>query len=259
LRSLARLTPAARGTPAAAGARPAPGRSPFSVFKGTGAVRRIALFGGTFDPIHAGHLAVARAAERRFGLHQIYFIPTGRPPHKQRAGMAPFADRYAMVALSCADHPRFSTSLVEAGADRSGRDVCYSVDTVRYFRQKFRGKNVHLYFLLGADSFLQFPTWKDYLKLLGLCDFIVASRPGFRVDALRRVIPSSLIPPRAPIRHSAGLRAIQLRHTTVYLLDTVASEVSATQVRGKIAAGESIRGLVPPRVEEYITKQALYR
>ena len=154
--------------------------------------RRIALFGGTFDPIHIGHLAVARAAERRFHLDEIHFIPTGRPPHKHRRGMASYADRYAMVAIACADHPRFVASLAESGADHSGREIFYSVDTVRHFKQKFHGAGAHLYFLMGADSFLHIPNWKDYETLLGLCDFIVASRPGFNVDALRLVIPPEL-------------------------------------------------------------------
>jgi len=151
--------------------------------------RRIALFGGTFDPIHVGHLAVARAAERRFHLDEIHFIPTGRPPHKNRSGMASYADRYAMVALACADHPRFLPSLAESGTGHAGREIFYSVDTVRHFKQKYHGGGVHLYFLVGADSFLHIPTWKDYETLLGLCDFIVASRPGFKTDALRLVIP----------------------------------------------------------------------
>ena len=155
--------------------------------------RRIALFGGTFDPIHIGHVAVARAAERRFHLDEIHFIPTGHPPHKHRSGMASYADRYAMVAIACADHPRFIASLAESGAGHSGREIFYSVDTVRRFKQRFHGPDTHLYFLLGADSFLQIPTWKDYEALLNLCDFIVASRPGFRVDALRLVIPPELL------------------------------------------------------------------
>ncbi len=98
--------------------------------------RRIALFGGTFDPIHIGHLAVARAAERRFHLDEIHFIPTGRPPHKHRRGMASYADRYAMVALACADHPRFIASLAESGEGHSGREIFYSVDTVRRFKHE---------------------------------------------------------------------------------------------------------------------------
>lgn len=221
--------------------------------------RRIALFGGTFDPIHIGHLAVARAAERRFHLDEIHFIPTGRPPHKHRAGMATYADRYAMVALACADHPRFIASLAESGAGHSGRETFYSVDTVRHFKHKFHGPGVHLYFLLGADSFLQIPSWKDYETLLGLCDFIVASRPGFKSDTLRLVIPPELFARRGSEHAPLDPRAIALRRTVIYLLDTVSSHVSATEVRRRLDSNESIHGLVPPRVEEYINKQALYR
>jgi nicotinate-nucleotide adenylyltransferase len=221
--------------------------------------RRIALFGGTFDPIHVGHLAVARAAERRFHLDEIHFIPTGRPPHKNRSGMASYADRYAMVALACADHPRFLASLAESGAGQSGREVFYSVDTVRHFKQKFHGAGVHLYFLVGADSFLHIPTWKDYETLLGLCDFIVASRPGFKTEALRLVIPPELFARKGSAHAPLDPRAIALRRTAIYVLDTVASHVSATEVRERLDGNDSIHGLVPPRVEEYISKQALYR
>ncbi len=221
--------------------------------------RRIALFGGTFDPIHIGHLAVARAAERRFHLDEIHFIPTGRPPHKHRRGMACYADRYAMVALACADHPRFIASLAESGADHFGRETCYSVDTVRHFKQKLHGTGAHLYFLLGADSFLDIPTWKDYETLLGLCDFIVVSRPGFHLDALRLVIPPELFARPGVADAPLDPRAIALRRTTIYVLDTVSSHVSATEVRHRLDTHKSVHGLVPPRVEEYITKQALYR
>ena len=227
--------------------------------EGAGRERRIALFGGTFDPVHIGHLAVARAAERRFHLDEIHFIPTGRPPHKHRSGMASYADRYAMVALACADHPRFIASLAESGAGHAGREIFYSVDTVRHFKQKFHGPGVHLYFLLGADFFLRIPTWKDYETLLGLCDFIVASRPGFQSDALRLVIPPELFARCGSAHAPLDPRAIALRRTSIYVLDAVSSHVSATDVRQRIDSNESIRGLVPPRVEEYIRKQALYR
>ena len=231
--------------------------------QGHARARRMALFGGTFDPIHNGHLAVARAAERRFHLDQIHFIPTARPPHKHSGDMASYTDRYAMVALACAGHPRFIASFAESGAEPgagdSGGEVFYSVDTVKRFKQKYDEPDTHLYFLLGADSFLQIPTWKDYETLLGLCDFIVASRPGFRVDALRLVIPPELLARPGSGHAQLDPHAIALRRTTIYVLDTVASYVSATQVRGRLDRNESIHGLVPSRVEEYITKQALYR
>jgi nicotinate-nucleotide adenylyltransferase len=221
--------------------------------------RRIALFGGTFDPIHIGHLAVARAAERRFHLDEIHFIPSGRPPHKQRSRIASYADRYAMTSIACADHPRFIPSLAESGAGQSGREVFYSVDTVRYFKHKHHATRPHFYFIVGADSFLDIPTWKDYETLLGLCDFIVVSRPGFNLDALRLVIPPELLGRRGAAHAPLDPRAITLKRTVVYILDTVASHVSATEVRLRLDRNESIHGLVPQRVEEYITKKAIYR
>jgi nicotinate-nucleotide adenylyltransferase len=221
--------------------------------------KRIALFGGTFDPIHTGHLAVARAAERRFHLDEIHFIPAGRPPHKKSEVETCFTDRYAMVSLACADHSRFLASLAESGADRAGHELFYSIDTVRSFKHKLQGTNTRIYFLMGADSFLHIPTWKDYETLLGLCDFIVASRPGFNITALRLVIPPALLIPRGSADAPLDPRAISLRRTTIYVLDTVTSHVSATEVRGRLEHKESIHGLVPPRVEEYIRKQALYR
>jgi nicotinate-nucleotide adenylyltransferase len=230
-----------------------------AAFRGQARERRIALFGGTFDPIHTGHLAVARAAERRFQLHEVQFIPTARPPHKRSHAMAPFAERYAMVALACADHPRFIASLAESGGDHSGGEVSYSVDTVRRMRRQLRGSGTHLFFLMGADSFLDIQTWKDYETLLGLCDFIVASRPGFGVEALREVVPAKLLAPLGAAPTAPGSRAIALRRTTIFVLDSVSSHVSATEVRGRLDRGQPIHGLVPPRVEEYITKQALYR
>jgi nicotinate-nucleotide adenylyltransferase len=226
---------------------------------GPGGERRIALFGGTFDPIHVGHLAVARAAERRFHLDEIHFIPTRRPPHKPNSSMASYVDRYAMVALACSDHLRFLPSLAESGAGQSPNRIFYSIDTVRHFKHKFRGTNTRIYFLMGADSFLQIPTWKDYETLLGLCDFIVVSRPGFRVEALRLVIPPELFARPGSANAPLDPRAIALRRTSVFVLDTVSSHVSATEVRSRLDSNSSIHGLVSPRVEEYISKQALYR
>jgi nicotinate-nucleotide adenylyltransferase len=171
--------------------------------------------------------------------------------------MASYADRYAMTALACADHPRFVPSLAEAGAGQSGREIFYSVDTVRHYKQRLH--HTHFYFLLGADSFLDIPNWKDYETLLGLCDFIVVSRPGFNVDALRLVIPPELFGRRGASHAPLDPRAITLRRTVVYVLDTVSSHVSATDLRLRLDHNDSIHGLVPPRVEEYINKKALYR
>src|SRR3981189_3582121 len=154
--------------------------------------RRIAIFGGSFDPIHNGHLSVARAADRRFNFDELHFIPASRPPHKLKQHLAPFPHRFAMVSLACTEHPHFVPSLAEAGEDFSGAQLRYSVDTVRYFRHTYHGHGDRIYFIIGADAFLDIPMWKEYETLLGLCDFIVANRPGIRLEALRLVIPPDL-------------------------------------------------------------------
>jgi nicotinate-nucleotide adenylyltransferase len=225
-------------------------------------LRRVALFGGSFDPVHSGHLAVARAADRRFNFDEVHFVVASQPPHKLNGGLAPFAHRFAMVALACSEHPHFLPSLAEADEAPSGGRIFYSVDTVRQFRRIYHGPGDRLFFILGADAFLDLPLWREYETLLGLCDFIVASRPGIRARALRQVIPPELFrrplvspsddPPQVPV-------IAQLRRSAIYLLDAVSSEVSSTDIRRRASRGQSIHGLVSARVEEYILKQGLYR
>lgn len=216
--------------------------------------RNIALYGGSFDPIHAGHLAVARAAARRFHLDEIHFVVAGRPPHKLKQDATPYPHRFAMTALACAGNARFIPSLAEAGEGFFGRSVHFSIDTVRRFRNHLSRRD-RLFFILGVDSFLKISFWRDYKALLGACNFIVASRPGFRMHALCRVIPLELLAPSA--RHTA--RVIHLRKTDVHLLDSVSSHASSSEVRRRCRRGQSIRGLVPAAVEEYILGQGLYR
>jgi len=213
----------------------------------------VALFGGTFDPIHAGHIAVAQAAQRRFHLDAIHFIASSRPPHKSQRELTPFVHRYAMVALACAGHPGFLPSLAEAPTGGATPHVFYSIDTVRRFRREH--PDDHLFFIVGADQFLELPTWKSYESLLDTCDFIIASRPGFRLDVLRLVIPPEKL--GRPAGHDG--QKIVLRKSAVHLLTTVSSHVSSTEVRERCARKQNIHGLVPALVEEYIVGQALYR
>lgn len=224
--------------------------------------RRIALFGGSFDPIHNGHLAVARVADRRFNFDEIHFIPASRPPHKLKQHLAPFPHRFAMTSLACAEHPHFVPSLAEAGEDFSGTQLHYSIDTVRYFRHAYNHHGDKIFFIIGADAFLDIPVWKEYETLLGLCDFIVANRPGIRAEALRLVIPPDLIGRRDAKKNGEAPHTevvAQLQNTSVYLLDSVSIDVSATDIRRRANRGQSIHGLVSVRVEEYILKQGLYR
>jgi nicotinate-nucleotide adenylyltransferase len=215
--------------------------------------RAVALFGGTFDPIHVGHIAVAQAAQRRFHLDAIHFIPSSRPPHKTKMALTPFLHRYAMVALACADHATFVPSVAEADMDGATPRVFYTIDTVRRFRREH--PDDHLYFIVGADQFLELPTWKSYESLLDCCDFIIASRPGFKLDALRLVIP----PEKLGRDGAANLGKISLRKSAIYTMTTVSSHVSSTEIRNRLDEQKNIHGLVPPRVEEYILRQALYR
>jgi nicotinate-nucleotide adenylyltransferase len=215
--------------------------------------RSVALFGGTFDPVHAGHITVAQAAQRRFHLDAIYFIPSSRPPHKTKRELTKFVHRYTMVALACADHAGFVPSLAEAPTPGFASHVFYTIDTVRRFHREH--PDDHLFFILGADQFLEIPTWKNYEALLDSCDFIIASRPGFRLDALRLVIP----PEKLGRAAATDPHKIVLRKSEVHLLSTVASHVSSTEVRERLERKQSIHGLVPARVEEYILGQALYR
>ena len=220
---------------------------------GHGPHRSVALFGGTFDPVHAGHIAVAQAAQKRFHLDAIYFIPSSRPPHKTKPALTPFVHRYAMVALACADHPGFFPSLAEGPVDGVAPHVFYTIDTVKRFHREH--PNDHLYFILGADQFLEIPTWKSYEMLMDSCDFIIASRPGFRLDALRLVVPPEKLG-RVP---SHDPHKILLRRSVVHLLTTVSSHISSTEVRHRLEHHQAIHGLVPAHVEEYIVGQALYR
>ena len=220
---------------------------------GHGHRRSVALFGGTFDPVHAGHIAVAQAAQKRFHLDATYFIPSSNPPHKTKPALTPFVHRYAMVALACADHPGLIPSLAEGPVDGVAAHAFYTIDTVKRFRREH--PNDHLYFILGADQFLEIPTWKSYESLMDSCDFIIASRPGFRLDALRLVVPPEKFG-RAPAHDP---HKIVLRKSVVHLLTTVSSHVSSTEVRHRLERHQSVHGLVPARVEEYILGQALYR
>ncbi len=212
----------------------------------------IAIFGGTFDPIHAGHLAAARAALGHFHLDQMLFIPTGNPPHKIHDHLTDYAQRFAMVALACTGEPRFIPSTIEAPtADSSPH---YSIKTVRAVRRRLR-QHDRLFFLVGADAFLDLPHWREFRRLLDSVEFIVVSRPGFDVNALRQVPPPDLLPARRLPQEAGTLR---LRHGAVHLLHDVDAAVASRDIRRLVRARKSISGLVPKLVEEYILKEGLY-
>jgi len=213
---------------------------------------RIAIFGGTFDPIHSGHVQAAKAAARKFCLNRILFIPTGHPPHKTSNGLTDFHHRFAMVELACAEDPRFVPSLLESPDLHPGPH--YSIDTVRRVRRTLKPGD-SLYFLIGVDAWLDLPHWKQFRQLLGLADFIVVSRPGFENHELEKVVPRDLRDERRPMADS---RRIHLRNTTLHILRDVEVPVASRDLRQAIQQRQSITGLVPPQVEQYILKEGLY-
>lgn len=213
----------------------------------------IALFGGTFDPIHAGHLRAAKVAARKFRLDQILFVPSGNPPHKVRDRLSSFQHRFAMVALACAGDRRFIPSLLEAPRP-DGRPQ-YSITTAQAVKRSLGTKD-RLFFLIGVDAFLDLPHWREYRRLLDLVNFIVVSRPGFDSREIRKTVPTDQLR-----REAGGLHpdTIRLRRSTAHILRGVDAPVASRDIREAIRAGRPVAGLVPELVEEYILKEGLYR
>jgi nicotinate-nucleotide adenylyltransferase len=217
----------------------------------------LGLFGGTFDPVHRGHLAIARAAMEHFNLRLVYFVPAAVPPHKGGRELTDFHHRYAMLALATREEQRFVPSLVEANSAHPN----YSIQTVRRLKSILRQSD-KLHFVIGIDAFLEISTWKEPEPLLSECDFIVASRPGYSLADIGAALPEGLRPAPAVLRGLRKQRAsgtIALSSTTIHLLPGVKERVSSTQIRA--AAGKSVRELsryVPEAVASYIQKEHLY-
>ncbi len=223
----------------------------------------VALFGGSFDPVHRGHLAVARAAQRRYKLDKIYFVPTSLQPLKQGQPSASFADRYAMLALATRNDKRFLPSLLEAPHEKASGTPNYTIDTVRRFRAQWaskrgrgRGENGdRLFFLIGADSFLSIGRWHRVEELLREVEFIIATRPGFPLQDITGALPAGL-PHQSVIREGKGAGQDQV---ALHLLRRVHQDVSATAIRKAAARGQSLRRWLDPAVAAYIVKTGLYR
>jgi nicotinate-nucleotide adenylyltransferase len=224
----------------------------------------IALFGGTFDPVHRGHVVVARAAAAKFGLKQVWFVPADIPPHKQKTPITSFYHRYAMVALAVAGEKEFLPSLVEAPSldeTNAARKPSYSIDTVRRVKKSL-GKSDHLYFLIGMDAFKDIAKWYKPEELLAECDFIVAARPGFSLADVATALPQELRPSDAVtklFRKEKMEGPLVLPGATLHLLPETHENVSATQIRSAAARGGALKRLVPDAVAEYIQKERLYR
>jgi nicotinate-nucleotide adenylyltransferase len=231
----------------------------------------IGLFGGTFDPIHRGHLALARAARERCGLSRILFVPANVPPHKQEQPLSAFAHRYAMIALATAQEKDFTPSLLEAPEDfesgSSGKGKTraekpnYTFDTLKRLQQSLR-KADRLLLLIGIDAFADIAKWHRAEALFRECEFVVASRPGFSLADVANALPASLRPRQEvtrPFHKQAATGDLVLRGVTIHLLNDVYQPVSSTAIRQAVAAGKPLTRFVDPTVADYIKKVGLYK
>lgn len=233
----------------------------------------IGLFGGTFDPIHRGHLSLAEAAVERYSLGRVLFVPVNVPPHKQKQPLTAFAHRYAMVALATQDEKRFVPSLLEgpeveprsmrqlkaSAATQAGAN--YSIDTVRRVKAALK-KADRLFFLIGIDAFRDIAKWREARALLGECEFIVASRPGYSLRDVAEALPEELRPSAAvtkPFHKQPATGDLVLPGVTLHLLEGVHQNVSATAIRSAAADGKPLARWLDPRVAEYVKKVGLYR
>lgn len=197
---------------------------------------RIGVLGGTFDPIHIGHLVAAEEVRARLDLERVVFVPAGLPPHKLHIHVTPTEHRLNMVQLAIADNPHFALSRVDV--DRFGPS--YTVDTVELLRDEY-SPNAELYLIMGSDSLAELLTWHKPERLIRLCRVVALRRPGYRVDLeeLNRLLPGAI--------------------ARVQLLEMPLLEVSSTDLQRRVRMGLPIKYLVPPAVEAYIRQHGLYQ
>lgn len=206
-------------------------------------MKSVALFGGTFNPIHYGHLAIAEEIRTKFNLDKIIFIPTYQPPHKDPADLADSKHRFVMAQLATVSNPCFEVSGVEM--ERGGKS--YTIDSVKHFQQVY-GEKVQLYFIVGADMLMEISTWKNIEELLKLCRFIAVSRPGYDVQ---KIFNQYFLSSENYSIASDLLENIMIEN--IPMLD-----ISATNIRGRVKEWKSIKYLVPEPVEQYIHNHHLY-
>lgn len=198
----------------------------------------VGVLGGTFDPIHVGHIAAAAAAQEHLSLQSIVLIPSRIPPHRSDPTTAGPEDRLAMAQLAAAERPGWSASRIEL--DREGPS--YTYDTLTRLNQP----STQLFFITGADAFAEIATWSRYPAVLDLANFVVVSRTGITLDSLRARVPSAFHPR-------------PFAETRVILVEAATPDVSSTDIRRRVRAGESLSGVVPDAVADYIRAHRLYR
>jgi len=195
------------------------------------------VLGGTFDPIHLGHIAAAEAAQQQLSLQSIILVPSRIPPHRAQPATASGGDRLAMAEIAAEGRPGWSVSRVEL--DREGPS--YTYDTLVDLRKS----GTQIFFITGADAFAEIATWSRYPAVLDLANFVVVSRPGITLDSLREKVPSAFDRP-SPAQ------------TRVILVEAHTPDVSSTDIRRRVRSGQSLSGLVPDGVAGYISARRLY-
>lgn len=219
---------------------------------------RIGIFGGTFNPIHQGHLAIAEEVLKTVGLDWILLIPAGRPPHKKGRKVLPAKHRMEMARLAVQGHAKIEASDLEIA--RGGKS--YTIETVKALERNYP-KGTEFYLILGLDAFLEFSTWRSPKDVMARCHIIVVSRPGYRFSDLSRLDLIGRPDPEGLNELDAGRRVrleLPLSAATHLLLIRVpAHDVSATQIRDHLSGGKRFKNLLPPLVESYIMNHSLYR
>lgn len=194
--------------------------------------QRLGIMGGTFDPIHLGHLVTAEVARCRFNLDKVIFVPSGHPPHKQDRAVTPATERLMMTLLATVPNPNFVVSDWETSREQ----ISYTYDTVRAFHEMYHDE-AELFFITGADAVLEIMQWRKIDELGDFCSFIAATRPGYHLDGFN--------PPAA----LAG---------KLHFMEVPALAISSSDIRRRVKCGEPIKYLLPETVEMYIVKHGLY-
>jgi len=230
----------------------------------------IGLFGGTFDPVHRGHLALARAALEQYKLHRIHFVPANVPPHKQRQPLSPFLHRFTMLALATAGEKAFVPSLLEGPEENvapvrmskgQSEKPNYTIDTIHRMKRSFKSSD-QLFLLIGIDAFADIAQWHQAESLFRECEFVVASRPGYSLADVANALPESLRPrPEVtrPFHKQAATGDLVLKGVNIHLLADLHQSASATAIREAAAAGKPLGRFVDTPVAEYIRKMGLYK
>jgi len=212
---------------------------------------RLGVLGGTFDPVHYGHLRAAESVREAMRLDRIVFVPARVPPHKARPTVTGAEDRYQMVKAAVSPQPTFEVSRIEI----ERRGPSYTLDTLDQLAGENSGRQI--FFITGIDAFREIRTWHRWEDLLGSYSFIVHGRPGYGLAGAVEVVPDSLRSRVVELRD--GAEPPLERGPSIYLVSALTLNISATEIRALIRAERSVRYLVPPEVESYIVKHRLYQ